>query len=97
MEKNMATPTDLLCHGYPYEFGIFLVLSTLMTNPIICIFANSSRTSLFVEATSTITFLIGVSREVPRMMKLLVPVARRWLLGAGKLFRTARTTVQATP
>jgi casein kinase I family protein HRR25 len=24
MEKKMMTPTDLLCHGFPSEFGIFL-------------------------------------------------------------------------
>jgi hypothetical protein len=24
MEKKMTTPTDLLCHGFPNEFGIFL-------------------------------------------------------------------------
>jgi casein kinase I family protein HRR25 len=24
MEKKMTTPTDLLCRGFPHEFGIFL-------------------------------------------------------------------------
>ena len=60
---------------------LFALTTSLTTHT----FANSSVTSLFAKDTGMTTSSIRVSREAPRMMVMLVPVARREVQVGGKV------------
>ncbi|KAL5512114.1 hypothetical protein ACEPAG_3635 [Sanghuangporus baumii] len=73
MEKKMITPTDLLCRGFPHQFGVFLNYCRALRfddNPDLFVREGYQYSTIMFL---TGAFLTGASRSARRTRQVLPP------------------------